>query len=286
MHSVSFQHRPRANNHQIIPHLNDKKSGEQTKITYLSPAIEGVFQSIKAWDIGAENKKYDFSLSQNFYTEYALRKEIQPQCSFEEGRSVSAKNVVVKENGEIWEGSFDKEGLLHGLDCTITTPDGFKAVGHCNHGKFVAGKITYPNGDVSEGPFKDWDLHGPNGTKIIAGIMYKGYFNHGALESGSITFKDGEIWAGTFKGWFLHGPNCSITKPDGFKAVGNFNHGEIDSGLITYLHGYTSEGTFKNGDLHGPHCTKITAGIVYKGRFDNGVFMPEKTDSPTDSRSL
>lgn len=329
MPSVSFHQSPQVVRPQIIPNSNDKtkvvpvKRSEplSSKTTYVSTTLEGILQPLKPWDIGAENKKYDFShVPQNPYTEYALRKDIQSQCSFEERRSVSETSRIVKEHGEIWEGTFNKEGLLHGDTCALTAKDGSTVrTGRFDRGVHLSGKITLKGGETQEGNFKDWVLHGPNGKmtledgetregafengvlhgpnctiKTADGDTFEGYFNQGKFISGKLTSEDGGIREGSFVGPslfpanvdpqnnVLHGDNCVLTLAGGPTRVGRFYEGGHVSGKVTFKNGETWEGTFENELLHGPDCI-ITRpdGFKAEARFSHGRIFSGKIRYPS-----
>ena len=110
------------------------------------------------------------------------------------------------------------------------------------------GKFTFPDGDMYEGEFKDWDMNG----------------------QGTYTWTNGDKYVGEHKNSKLHG-HGELTKSDGTKYVGEFKNGEVD-GQGTYIShdGRKFEGEWKDGrewngtgyDKNGNITGKYVNGIL------------------------
>ena len=69
-----------------------------------------------------------------------------------------------------------------------------------NHKMQGTGKLTFQNGDVYEGEFKDGIFHGQGRFTSSQGWTYVGGFHKGMAEGkGTLTTKDKKVYEGQFK---------------------------------------------------------------------------------------
>lgn len=138
--------------------------------------------------------------------------------------------VVIEPDGKKIEGWFDENGNLRDF-----------------------GKITYPDGQISEGQFRKGMLHG------ICRVM----------------FPDGETYEGQFENGKPRGI-CKVISSDGTTREGQFENETINGfGKLTYPDGTTNEGQFSNNTLHGYGAVKHTNGYIFAGQYENGRYMTQ-----------
>ena len=141
------------------------------------------------------------------------------------------------------------------------------------HGK---GKITFLNGRIEEGEFK-------NGELVFGKIQYRdlvksGFFDNEILIKGYIGDTSESFFEeGYFKGEILHGQGMRFTS--GFEEDGEFDYGVLIKGKKTYVDGHREEGEFINGNLSKGKKSDVS-GIIKIGNFDDDLLISGKKYYP------
>lgn len=149
------------------------------------------------------------------------------------------------------------------LPC-ITTETGCRFEGVQKNGRLEGrGKITFNDGTIYEGIFKDGclvegEIRGHNGEVI------KGKFEENFLIKGTMTFANGDFSEGEFRNNKLNGKGKKYKK-----ALGTLY-----------------EGTFKDDDLDGPGKVIRSGHLVYQGMFQQGRLIngPEAYQALRDQK--
>lgn len=121
-----------------------------------------------------------------------------------EGGVISAQEIAF--DGGYHKGMF-RNGKLHGQGQSFF---------------FVDGNLYM----VWEGEFKNGSLNGLGKVSYADGTVYEGEFKDHALINGTMTDSNGERWEGNFKRGLLHGQGMKIY-PDGRIEEGEFVKGEL-----------------------------------------------------------
>jgi hypothetical protein len=183
--------------------------------------------------------------------------------AFKKGKLLIGKICIPYEM--IMEGTFEGEEL-NGQG-KITFLNGPISEGEFKNGQMYKGKTTFPNGTIEEGAFKNWQLH-KGKTTFSDGVIHEGEFKNGQIYKGKATFPNGTIEEGAFKNWQLH--KGKTTFSDGVIYEGEFKNGQIYKGKTTFPNGIINEGEFENGDLNGQGKATFPNGIINEGEFKNG----------------
>ena len=131
------------------------------------------------------------------------------------------------------------------------------------------GVITYINGDIWEGKFKDGEPYNGQGTMTYPdGEKYVGEYKDGKKDGqGTFTFVSGAKYIGEWKGDKANGQGLSIS-PFGFKYEGGFKNGRYGGqGTETYPDGRKYVGEFKDGKYNGQGTETLPDGSKYVGEF-------------------
>ncbi|GBG24891.1 Phosphatidylinositol 4-phosphate 5-kinase 1 [Hondaea fermentalgiana] len=141
-------------------------------------------------------------------------------------------------------------------------------------------RVTYPNGDVYEGPFDERKLkHGLNAKYTFASaeedgeesqaVTYEGEYRDGSRTGvGKMTYADGTVYRGEFKQGFRHGKGSYTYANDDIYS-GEWQN-DKRHGQGTYLHkksacrldAYWYDGSPVEGDFMHPDGTKYAANFV------------------------
>ena len=128
--------------------------------------------------------------------------------------------------------------------------DSYKTyVGKINDlGQMVTGKLTFKNGDIYEGDFR-------NGKRTGKGIFY---------------WKDGNVYKGDFVNGKRSGKGI-LRFVDGYVYEGEFLDGKRSGkGVFRFVNGDTYEGDFVNDEMTGKGILHFSDGDVYVGDFIDG----------------
>eukprot|EP01032_Pedospumella_encystans_P039212 gene39212-biopygen17190 len=229
---------------------------------------------------------------------------------FEKNNPVDGKGVLPLLHGGKYEGEL-VEGKRHGL-AKITNAEGVTEEVEFAHGKVVkkkqpavvdtpnlptpsvplqdvpvykgswrngkrhgSGKLTFSNGDLLEGEFREDKLwNGVAVHTLSSGDIYDGAVREGKHHGqGKVTHPDGRTLEGEFKeGRLWNGRGVFIHK-DGTVYEGEFKEGKMHGqGKLIYPEGRTQEGEFKKGRLwNGSGVYTLKSGDVYEGEFQSGT---------------
>lgn len=134
--------------------------------------------------------------------------------------------------------------------------------GEIKDGQLIGrGRMTFPNGDIYEGRFKNNLLNGLHGKMIlICGVVFEGKFADGFLQGkGKKTFSDGTVYKGEFKGGCLNGQG-EIRTLKGECLTGHFQDDLLNGiGEIKQINGNWYRGTFKDNHLNGPGSKYVSS---------------------------
>ena len=128
-------------------------------------------------------------------------------------------------------------------------PDGIYEGHFRNMKKEGRGKMTYYNGHIYDGEWKDDEYHGKGKytTCVNSSIsIYEGDFKCGKAEGKGVLIINGDKYEGDFINWLMEG-----------------------KGIYSFKNGDKYEGDFKNGQINGYGEYYFKNGNVYKGHFEN-----------------
>lgn len=167
------------------------------------------------------------------------------------------KAKITYADGSTFEGTFNEERIKHGVGVyTWKKPaeeDGDEPVvkaqyegDYWNGKKQGVGKMTYPNGDVYHGQWKDNKMHG-EGTYIYKASQ--------------------DIFTGTWVEGVKSGNGAYQFGADSSYLKGNWVDGSISEGTWEFKDGSVYTGHFKNGKPVGTGVFKLPNGISQKGEY-------------------
>jgi hypothetical protein len=132
-------------------------------------------------------------------------------------------------------------------------------------------KMTYPNGSIYEGEFKEGKPHGHGKVTSTDGRAFEGEYQDGKPHGhGKTTSTDGRAFEGEYRNGKPHG-HGKTTSPDGKIFEGEYQDGKAHGcGKMILPDGRIIEGEYKEGKLNG--CGKITSpdGSIYEGEVKEG----------------
>ena len=137
---------------------------------------------------------------------------------------------------------------------TFTWPSGKKYEGEWNHGKeHGQGIVTFSNGDILQGRFKDGIIVGTVNLKWSNGEKYVGEYKYGKCHGkGTITLINGDKYKGEWKQGFREGNGIYFYSNGGDTCDGEWKKGKIHGkGKYTWKDGRKYVGDFKNGEISG-----------------------------------
>lgn len=190
------------------------------------------------------------------------------------------KEIFELENGSIYKGEFDREGLQHGRGVEIK-PNGSKYLGYYVHGKIHGqGRLKNAEGIVYQGNFRTFEgttkceesavLHGQGVEIWPNGIQYKGEFNMGMKHGqGKLMFPES-----TYKGEFfndeIHGQGEMIWN-NGKKYKGQWEKGLMHGqGEFSWPNKKSYKGSYKNNVKSGKGIMTWPGGKRYEGEWEDG----------------
>lgn len=167
-------------------------------------------------------------------------------------------------DGSILIGTFRGEELIKGE----TTSQGVREIGTFKKNKLEGeGQRFYKkyyedNGEQEiqieeKGPFKNGQLHGPQGCKLYALSNGSKYEKRGTFQEGKLHGQGEKIYSNGYKeiGSFERGRLCGTGEriyQDGTREIGNFKEGCLDGkGKRVYADKSEEIGEFQQGMLHG-----------------------------------
>jgi len=180
------------------------------------------------------------------------------------------KALVTYADGSTFEGTFNEERMKHGVGTyTWKKPaeeDGDEPVvkatytgDYWNGKKQGVGKMTFPNGDIFHGQWKDNQMNG-EGTYI-----YKA---------------TGDIFTGTFVDGVKVGSGAYQFGADSSVMKGNWVEGSITEGTWEFKDGSVYKGVFKNGKPYQNGTFTLPNGTTQKGEYVWTVADEEDEEAP------
>ena len=162
-----------------------------------------------------------------------------------EYRNCNYGSSVIKKRG-IYQGAYSG------------SPGYYKPHGH--------GIITYENGDVYEGDWKEGDHHGKGRLEKQNGEVYEGNFKRSKFISGKVVeFLKECTYEGDFKEGKYHGKG-KMKWDGGAVYEGDWKEGDLHGkGIYKWDDGGVYEGDWEEGDRHGKGIMKWDDGRVYEG---------------------
>ena len=183
--------------------------------------------------------------------------------------------------GIIYKGEFDEEGLQHGRGFEVWS-DGTKYLGYYYHGNIQGeGRLSRENGVICQGNFITIDpqagrsyenvvLHGAGKEIWPNGVKYEGEFHYGKKNGkGRLECEEWE-YSGQFAEDEMHGEGTMIWK-NGNKYIGEWAKGmKNGKGKFKYANGKSYNGEFLEDEKHGQGEMKFRDGKIYDGQWVNG----------------
>ena len=157
---------------------------------------------------------------------------------------------------------------------------GVKKINHHTTGEYVGeyegdldkhgqpqghGKMTYADGNVYEGNFKDGLANGLGKCEYADGAVYEGKFKNGQRHGrGKMTYADGDVYEGEFENDERHGRGKMTANGDVY--IGPWNHNDRHGrGIMRYANGNAYAGNWLNNAMHGGGVMMYANGDVYVG---------------------
>jgi hypothetical protein len=140
-----------------------------------------------------------------------------------------------------------------------------------NERRCGSGKMTWDNGNVYEGKWKDDKRNGQGIKRYADGDVYEGQWKNGK-KHGQGTFRSakGDVYEGEWKNGNKHGQGI-YRYPFGAVYEGKWKddtkHGQ---GIKRYADGYVYEGEWKDGKKHGQGTLRYAGCDVYEGEWKDG----------------
>jgi hypothetical protein len=201
------------------------------------------------------------------------------EANFENGKIVGSIKFLTL-NGDTYEGYVTSSLLRHGHG-KLTYSNGDIFEGEFKNGKkYGHGKYMYKNGDVYEGEYKDGEKHGHGKCVYKNGDVYEGEYKDGKKYGhGKCVYKNGDVYEGEYKDDKKHGYGKYVCK-NGDVYKGEFKNDKLQGhGKYMYKNGDVYEGGWKNNymDGHGKLTYKdniCETGVWHMDK-KNGVYLLE-----------
>lgn len=128
--------------------------------------------------------------------------------------------------------------------------------------------VSFPNGDMYKGAFKNGLFNGWGVYSFGNGDRYEGDFENDMKNGkGTFLYKNGDKFIGEFRNDMKHGQGTFYFN-NGERYVGEFLNNEITGkGTMFYNNRNKYEGDFKNGLRNGNGVLTFENGDIYKGEF-------------------
>ena len=143
--------------------------------------------------------------------------------------------------------------------------------------------MTYKNGDVYEGEWKNGKKHGYGIITYSNGTEYEGEWKNGKMNGqGKLTSLNGTLYQGEWENDIINGKG-KLTY-NGTEYEGEWKNGKRDGqGKMTYKNGDVYEGEWKNDEQNGYGKMTYSNGDVYEGVWkDDKPYPIEFTISNTN----
>ena len=234
------------------------------------------FQSLldmKLPDFGDYVPENDFKTTiPKEYQDYMLNNPLKIDPKYNKGSHIYDAKPIKFNNGNIYEGKWNKELRMDGPGKYYLTNDKILAEGNWDNGECKYARIFQPNGDIYEGELKDSMYNGKGKLITTNNEIYEGDFKDGEkCGKGKMTFSDGTIFEGNFEKGEFKGEG-EMTWKNGTKYKGTFNGSVLNGkGVLENENGDKYDGDFENNLFHGNG--KYIFGKtknVYSGEFQYG----------------
>ena len=132
------------------------------------------------------------------------------------------------------------------------------------------GKCEFADGNVYEGEFENDLMHGRGKMTYADGNVYEGNWLNNEMTNGVLTFADGNVYEGEFDNGQRQGRG-KMTYGDGDVCEGNWLNNAMTNGVMTYADGTVYEGEWTNHAKNGHGKMTYANGDVYVGpwHYDN-----------------
>lgn len=189
-----------------------------------------------------------------------------------DGIPIDDKPAFLVENGVIYQGHWNVEGLPHGTGME-EYPDGTLYIGHFKDGmKQGIGRMIHPNENIYHGEFRDGLAHGKGAFLRNDDSIHEGGYKKDKMDGHGVeNFKDGSRYEGNFRKNEKNGKG-KFTWKDGSCYEGEFRHNDFNGkGEVNWANGRSYNGNWSNGKMHGTGVFKWPNGSrVYEGEYENG----------------
>ena len=160
-----------------------------------------------------------------------------------------------------------------------------------NGKKHGRGIFLYDNNDYYNGEWASNKKHGFGIYRFNNGDIYEGNFVEGHKHgSGYSKFNNGDTYLGEFYNEVFQGRGV-YTYENGSKYIGDFFEGKKHGdGSYLFANGVTYTGKFVNGYVDGEgkvsFVTEDDKYMEFKGKYDNGEFIPEDSKEADEKLEL
>lgn len=159
---------------------------------------------------------------------------------------------------------------------TLIRANGTKVKGIWCNDKLISksATVTYKNGDVFKGGFKNYVKTGKGTYTCKNGTIIKGQWNKNQLTGQVvINYSDGDKYNGKVKYNRKNGQGTYVFA-NGDKYKGKWKNDKMNgSGQYTFKNGSYYKGTFKNNRLTGTGSYRDSKGKIFRGKFNKGKMI-------------
>ena len=171
---------------------------------------------------------------------------------------------------EGYEGERNDKGERHGRG-KMTWADGDVYEGLWrNDERWGQGTFSWADGNVYDGPFENGERHGQGICRYADGDVYAGQWFCGKKHGrGTYRYANGDVYEGQFEHGVRHG-RCVYRFADGRLYQGSFENDKRHGlGSYQWPNGMTYKGQYAQGLKHGQGKMTWTDGAVYEGQWEN-----------------
>ena len=135
-----------------------------------------------------------------------------------------------------------------------------------NNKPYGEGIMTFSDGEIYEGEWKDGKIDGKGTYNFSNGNVYKGEFkDNGINGQGTFNYFNGDVCEGNFKNGRRDG-KCVYKFSNGDVFEGYYEDDKMNHGILKFSGGEVFEGDFKDDKMnHG--ILKFSSGEVFEGDF-------------------
>lgn len=283
-------------------YLDDKSSffenlikKEEEKNSPFIKLNQNITKELSDYSTDFDMSKYSYLISKKIIS-YIQNNKLNYKSKTFSLSYISDQNPNQFPNGNIYIGKINSNQKMEGYGIYILKDKNIVIEGIFNKGYIIFGRIFFPEDDIYEGEFSEFEPHGKGVFFLSNGDIYKGDFILGEMTGkGTYIFNDKTYYCGDFiKGLFngegtmkwsngveYHGifsNSCFYNKGKIFndfineKYIGNFDKNEFNGkGIYKYQNGDKYEGDFVNGIRKGKGHYKAQNGAEYIGTWDKDL---------------